>query len=132
MSSIIYQPKTTQTTQITHATNNDPTLYLFIINARHLSLRRDKIKVVVKQIADLYKYRVIPKFISTNDPVDIEPKLASMNDRFSYEPSGDGDFDRLIEILNIETLSNIFKHIDIWQSIVTGVYLKSAGFKQNA
>ena len=113
MSSIIYQPK---------STNNDPTLYLFIINARNLSIRREKIKVIVKQIADNYKYRVIPKFISSNDPVDIEPKLASMNDRFSYEPSGDVDFDRLIEVLNIETLSNIFKHNDVWQSIATGVY----------
>lgn len=113
MSSIIYQPK---------SVHNDSTLYLFIINARHLSIRREKIKAIVKQIADNYKYRVIPKFISTNDPVDIEPKLATMNDRFSYEQCGDIDFDRLIEVLNIETLSNIFKHTDVWQSISSGIY----------
>ena len=96
---------TTLTTPITPImpTTHTPTLYLFIINARHLSIRRDKIKMVVKQIADLYKYRIIPKFINTNDPVDIEPKLASMNDRFSYTPCGIEEYDKLIEVLNIET-----------------------------
>jgi len=118
MSSIIYHPKSSQSNSV----NSDPTLYLFIINARHLSIRRDKIKTVVKQIADIYKYRVIPKFITTNDPVDIEPILANMKDRIAYEACGDPDFDRLLDILNIETLSNIFKHMDVWGQIANGVF----------
>ena len=111
MSSIIYQPSQTQ------SINNDPILYLYIINARHLSLRREKIKEVVKQIAQLYKYRVIPKFISTNDPVDLEPKLGEMKDKIGYDACGDADYDRLLEVLNIETLSNMFKHFDVWAQI---------------
>jgi len=131
MSSIIYTPTPTpiptsapnSANNANNANNaNTPTLYLFIINARHLSIRRDKIKAVVKQIADLYKFRVIPKFIINSDPVDIEPKLSAMNDRFSYAPCGIAEYDKLIEVLNIETLSNIFKHNDIWQQIVNGVY----------
>ena len=119
MTSIIYQPKSQPKSQ---PVNNDPTLYLFIINARHLSNRREKIKAIVKQIAELYKYRVIPKFISTNDPTDLEPKLGDMKDRIGYDPCGDQDFDKLLEVLNIETLSNMFKHMDVWAQVVNGIY----------
>ena len=124
MSSIIYYNKSNQATSATTTTNTitNPTLYLFIINARHLSIRREKIKVIVKKIADIYKYRVIPKFISTNDPVDIEPVLANMKDRIVYEQCGDPDYDRLLDVLNIETLSNIFKHMDVWGQISNGVF----------
>jgi len=120
MSSIIYN--STSTNINTTNKTSDPTLYLFVINARHLSLRRDKIKAIVKQIAEIYKYRVIPKFITTNDPIEVEPQLANMKDRIGYEQCGDQDFDRLLEVLNIETLSNIFKHMDAWTQIVNGVY----------
>lgn len=122
MSSIIYHPKSSQSSSVCTNGNSNPTLYLFIINARHLSIRRDKIKAVVKQIAELYKYRVIPKFISTNDPIDIEPLLANMKDRIVYEQCGDPDYDRLLDVLNIETLSNIFKHMDVWGQITNGVF----------
>ena len=120
MSSIIYQPTPVQTPTLSNPI--DPTLYVFIINARHLAIRRERIKGVVKQIADLYKYRVIPKFISTNDPGDLEPMLANMKDRISYDQCGDADYDKLLEMLNIEVLSNYFKHADVWLQITNGVY----------
>ena len=123
MSSIIYAPKSSVGVGSSVSTGiSEPTLYLFIINARHLSIRRDKVKTIVKQIADIYKYRVIPKFITTNDPVDLEPQLANMKDRIGYDQCGDQDFDKLLEVLNIETLSNLFKHMDVWSQITNGVY----------
>ena len=42
--SIINQEKSTQ----------DPSLYVFVINARHLTIRRDRVKVIVKKI--LYQH----------------------------------------------------------------------------
>ena len=112
MSSIIYQPNQT----------SNPILYLFVINARNLTIRRDKVKAIVKQITDIYKYRVIPKFITTNDPSDLEPRIANMKERICYDKCGDAEYDALIEVLNIETLSNTFKHIDVWTQIINGVY----------
>jgi hypothetical protein len=93
------------------------TLHVYIINAKHLSLRREKIKALVKLIADMYPHVVIPKFITTNDPADLEPKLQELNGRTNYAPCGDPDFDQGIQMLNIETISNMYKHVDAWRSI---------------
>lgn len=94
-----------------------PTLNIYVVHAKHLTTRRDRIKEVVKTIAGLYPHTVLPKFIGTSESVDLTSKLAELNPRMDYNPSGDKDFDQLINILNIEHISNIFKHIDAWKAI---------------
>jgi len=101
-----------------------PTLYIYILNGRQLSIRREKIKAIVKVIAECYQNLpgytgnlVIPKFITSHDPVELEPKLNELKDIIAYERCGDEDFDRFMEQMNIETLSNTFKHQDVWRLI---------------
>jgi hypothetical protein len=95
------------------------TLNVYIINAKPLSIRRDKIKGFVKLVAELYPHMVLPKFITTNDVAEIEPKIQEINGRMLYEPCGDPEFDSALQQIGIENISNIYKHVDVWRSIST-------------
>ena len=98
-------------------------LNIYIINASHLSIRREKIKAVVELITSYARQLdyglILPKIINTYNPKDIEEKIEDYKTKVSHDHIGDDVLDTLFDVFSMEMFSNTEKHREAWKYIST-------------
>lgn len=97
-----------------------PTLHIYVVHSQALTLRALKLHGTIQEIrmtAIGAGYRVLPTMVVKHDPADVQAQLAEVQKKISYEGVGDARFDGLRQLLSLEVISNINKHMDAWLRI---------------
>jgi len=94
-------------------------LNIFIIHSPRLKYRENCIQTTSKIIENMcqqlkIKCRIFK--ISGHEPDELKPKVGELEKIIQYDKIGDEEFDRLIQPLNLEQLSNIFKQKEVSNS----------------
>jgi hypothetical protein len=96
------------------------TLYIYVIHAKHLTIRSNRFQNILRVIDDVAKrndFSVKTQFIIQHEPSDISNNLAIFNTKTSYDPINVPDFDNQRYNLTIPILSNIEKHKEAWKQL---------------
>jgi len=99
-------------------------LNLFLIHSPKLTLREQRMHLTVKQLEQVcqknnYRMRVFK--IDSFEPNDLQPKLEEISKQIRYDKTGDEDFDRGLQPLSVQQLSNFYKQKEaLKQKIANG------------
>uniref|UniRef100_A0A6C0CSK9 Glycosyltransferase n=1 Tax=viral metagenome TaxID=1070528 RepID=A0A6C0CSK9_9ZZZZ len=96
-------------------------LNLFLIHSSSLTLREQRMHLTVKQLEQIsqkYGYHMRTFKINTFEPNDLQPKLEEISKQIRYDKTGDEDFDRGLQPLSVQQLSNFYKQKEALKQIV--------------
>ena len=97
-----------------------PTIYIYVIHAKHLTIRSNRFQNILRVIDDVAKrnnFNVKTQFVMQHEPNEIIKNLDSFNKKISYDPVNVPDFDNQRYNLTVPILSNIEKHKEAWKQI---------------
>ena len=101
--------------------NTTRTLNIFIINAKHLTQRLEKVLKIIQFIGMTAKEAgfgpIRCNTMRVLDKEDIISNIQKYNDRVLYDKTGDEVYDSMLENLSVEVISNIEKHYHSWKCI---------------
>jgi hypothetical protein len=98
----------------------EPTLYLYVIHTQQLTQRALRLHATIQQLRTLAMgsgYRVKPYLILKPDVSHVNTNIQQTQAKVTYDPVGDSVFDNMRQIMSVEMISNIERHLDAWKRI---------------
>jgi hypothetical protein len=96
-------------------------LNVFLIHSPKLTLREQRMHLTMKQLEQMcqkYGYRMRVFKQESFEPNDLQPKLEEISKQIRYDKTGDEDFDRGLQPLSVQQLSNFYKQKEALKQIV--------------